>query len=132
MPAAGPAYERGIDMGIDRIGGRPPGLPAPEGAGPSRPTGADAPFQASRPREAAEAEAVQTPSPALERLRTGQIDLGQYLDQKIDEATSHLSALPAAQLDSIRAALRDRLAADPSLVDLVRAAAGPTPPSRDG
>jgi hypothetical protein len=119
-------------MGIDRIGGRPPGSPAPEVAGSSRPAGTGEPFQVSHSQASTSAEAVQVQaSPALERLRSGQIDLGQYLDQKVDEATSHLSALPAAQLDAIRGALRDRLAADPSLVDLVQAATGRTPQAHD-
>ena len=86
----------------------------------------------SRAADAAVAQPVQGSVTALEQVRSGQIDVATYLDQKVDEATSHLSALPGAQLDAIRDALRDRLAADPSLVDLVSAAAGqPSPPRTD-
>jgi hypothetical protein len=47
----------------------------------------------------------------------------------VSEATSHLASLPAAQLDVIRAELRERLSSDPMFVDLVRAAAGSTRPA---
>jgi hypothetical protein len=70
---------------------------------------------------------------ALERLRSGEIDLDGYLDLKVQEATGHLGALSPEQLESIRSTLRDRLAADPTLVDLVRTATGraPKPPHDD-
>jgi hypothetical protein len=77
---------------------------------------------------------VAAPQPtALERLRSGEIDLDGYLDLKVQEATGHLGALSTAQLESIRGTLRERLAADPALVDLVRTAAGqaPKPPHDD-
>jgi hypothetical protein len=120
-------------MGIDRIGGRPGTLPAPEAASPPRADGAVAPFDVGRTQApgATPVDAAVPASPALEQLRSGQIDLARYLDLKVDEATSHLSALPASQLEAIRAALRDRIAADPSLVDLVHAATGQAPASRD-
>ena len=56
-----------------------------------------------------------------------------YVDLKVHEATAHLKALPPAELEQLRAALRDRLASDPGLVDLVRAATGavPKPPTDD-
>ena len=118
-------------MGIDRIAGRPPGL-APQGVGSGpRTEQAGVGFEVDRPAEVAPAPPVQGASTALDQVRSGQIDVAAYLDRKIEEATSHLSALPAAQLEAIRGALRDRLAADPSLVDLVQAATGQASPPRD-
>jgi hypothetical protein len=40
------------------------------------------------------------------------------MELKVTEATSHLSALPASELESIRASLRERLASDPAIVAL--------------
>jgi hypothetical protein len=59
---------------------------------------------------------------ALEQLRSGAIDLGRYLDIKVADATAHLSFLPSAELATIQAALRERLASDPGLVGLVQLA----------
>jgi hypothetical protein len=66
-------------------------------------------------------------------LRTGGVGLDRYLDLKVDEATAHLGPLPPSQLEMIRSALRERIASDPTLVDLVRAATGavPAPPHDD-
>lgn len=121
-------------MGIDRIAGRPPGL-APQEVGSSTRTEqvglAGVGFEVARPAEVAPAQPVAGAPSALEQVRAGQIDVAAYLDRKVEEATSHLSALPATQLEAIRGALRDRLAADPSLVDLVQAATGQPSPARD-
>jgi hypothetical protein len=75
------------------------------------------------PRAAPIQEASAVPSAAsslFERLRSGAIDLNGYLDAKVDEATEHLHGLSAPELQAIRSALRDRLAHDPTLVDLVQ------------
>jgi hypothetical protein len=66
-------------------------------------------------------------SGALEQLKAGKIDFNQYVDLKVDEATSHLEGLSPTQLDSIRSMLRDRMATDPELVDLVKQATGQAP-----
>ena len=108
-------------MSIDRIGkgGAPASTPEPGGSAASRPAGPG--FErASAPPAAAPA----APSSALERLRAGAIDVDGYLNLKTEEATAHLTSLPAAKLTAIRSALRDRLASDPALVDLVRTATG--------
>jgi hypothetical protein len=134
-------------MSIDGIGKRPPPAPAvssgpvegPASAGPAGPPAA--PFEldpgrrASGPSGAPPAEGVVSASnSSLDQLRAGRIDLGRYLDLKVDEATAHLAALPRIELDAIRTALRERLATDPALVDLVRVvaaagAAGGAPPA---
>jgi hypothetical protein len=65
----------------------------------------------------------------LERLRSGEISLSQYLDIKVEEATAHLDRrLTSEQLSFIRESLREQLSTDPVLVDLVRSATGAVPP----
>jgi hypothetical protein len=116
-------------MGIDSIGKKgPPTPPSAEGVGgPSRKeTGR--PFEVSGGARAAEARPVEGARTALERLRAGEIDVNGYVDAKVREATAHLGALPPAELERVRETLRDRLATDPALVDLVRTATGAVPP----
>jgi hypothetical protein len=123
-------------MTIERIGkGAPAVAPAAtdaaSGAHGSQRTGQ--PFQVERSAPAGAPAAADTVSPALESFRSGQVDLQGYLDLKVDAATAHLTSLPKVDLDAVRAALRERLATDPALVDLVRTAAGegsaPTEPA---
>lgn len=128
-------------MGIDGIGKKgPPSPPAqtpPDTVGgTSRPEEAGRSFQVSKPSpqpsRAEQAGAVAPTRTALERLRAGEIDARQYVDAKVGEATAHLQGLPAVELEAIQKALRERLATDPALVDLVRGATGQEiPPSRD-
>jgi hypothetical protein len=74
-----------------------------------------------------------TGSALLDQLKRGEIDLDGYLDAQVNAATAHVQgALPAAQLDFIREALREQIATDPVLTELVRRATGSTPPSRVG
>jgi hypothetical protein len=126
-------------MGIEGIGkgGTPPVAPA----GPGEVSRAPAPdairaFKGPGPAIAAEPGPAETgatrvgaaaPSEALGALRSGAIDLDGYLDRKVDEATAHLGPLPPADLVRLRAALRERLATDPTLVDLVKSATGSLP-----
>jgi hypothetical protein len=115
-------------MGIDRVGKNGVPAPSPEASGPSRSKEATSSFVAVESSRAPNAPvAVDAAHVALERFRGGQIDLHGYLDLKVDEATAHLSALPRVELDAVRAALRDRLATDPALVELVRTATGKVP-----
>lgn len=117
-------------MGIDRIGKGGFPAPSPEASGPSRSKEATSSFgsvESSRLGATSAPASVDAAHVALERFRSGQIDLHGYLDVKVDEATAHLSALPRVELDAIRTALRDRLATDPALVDLVRTATGKVP-----
>ncbi|SRR5579883_760301 len=117
-------------MGIDRIGKGPPVPPPPkETTGAGRSEQAGRPFEVKEPAAAGQVSPAGAARSALDRLRAGEIDLDRYLDLKVDEATSHLRALPPSQLDPVRRALRERLAGDPALVDLVRAATGAEPPS---
>ncbi len=109
-------------MGIDRIGKSGPPLPVHE---TERAASTGQTFHVPK-ATATSAQQVtsEAPSRALERLRAGEIDVGGYVDLKVDEATTHLSALPPIELDAIRTALREHLANDPELAELVRTAAG--------
>jgi len=116
-------------MSIDRIGKKGPPTPPPSGDVKSSayPPQATRTFEASKAEPAIQAGPVEAPRAALERLRAGEIDLNGYVDMKVHEATLHLAALPAGELEKLRSALRDRLAGDPGLVELVRKATGAMP-----
>ena len=66
----------------------------------------------------------------LARLRAGEIDVHGYIDLKVDEATKNIHGLEPAELDAIKKTLRDQMATDPGLSDLVHTATGqiPKPP----
>jgi hypothetical protein len=116
-------------MGIDRIGkGAPPPPPPKEVTDSPRATETGRAFEVNKPAPTGQAAPVQATHTALDRLRAGEIDLDRYLDLKVDEATTHLRALPPAQLDAVKRTLRERIATDPTLVDLVRTATGAAPP----
>lgn len=115
-------------MGIDRIGNKgPPAPPPPQNTGTGGVSESGRPFEVAPPSAnapAAQAAATEAPHTALEQLRAGNLDAGGYLDLKVNEATAHLATLPVPELEAIRSALRDRMASDPTLVDLVRTATG--------
>jgi hypothetical protein len=117
-------------MGIDRIGkgGLPPTAPEPTG-GVEKKGAAERPFSVERaePKERAQAGAEVDSSSPLERLRRGELDVNGYLDAKVEGATRGLEGLSASELDDVRKVLRDQLATDPGLVDLVRQATGELP-----
>lgn len=89
----------------------------------------EGPDAAQGSASAGPAEAAHGASP-LARLRAGDIDVNGYVDLKVDEATRSLQGLSPAEVDDIRKLLRDQLATDPGLSDLVKTATGhvPTPP----
>jgi uncharacterized protein (DUF2342 family) len=124
-------------MGIDGIGKKGPPAPPPpkEVRGPTPSGEASRTFDVSRPASSGAAgtvhgAAVEPARTALDRLRAGEIDVNGYVDQKVDEATSHLGRLPSVELDALRRTLRERLSSDPTLAELVRTATGqaPSPP----
>ena len=127
-------------MGIDRIGkGSAPPPSGPTGPkGPGSAEGAARPFEVKRPVEssgAAGAAGVSPVSPAisspLEQLRAGKIDVNGYVDLKVDAATSHLRGMEPTELADVKKMLRDQIASDPALSDLVKQATGMTPLPRD-
>ncbi|WP_394844065.1 hypothetical protein LZC95_44305 [Pendulispora brunnea] len=123
-------------MGIDRIGKGGPTLPTNTTAEVGK---SGQSFEATLAEKAGKSEkagsvgAVEgTAASPLEKLRAGQIDLNGYLDLKLDQATAHLQGLAPAHLDAIKKALREQLATDPTLVDLVKGAAGQAPTLPEG
>jgi hypothetical protein len=119
---------------VDRIGkggAVPP--PAPEEPTPKGAVGkAFEVERAAQPAPVGATHAAAGTSP-LARLRSGEIDLHAYLDLKVDEATAGLTGVPPAELDAIKKTLRDQMATDPGLADLVRGATGraPEPPTEE-
>ncbi len=112
---------------VDRIGKGGP--PPPTTTGAERPKETGKTFDVSQTTQAPAARPVDptmTVGP-LEQLKAGKIDFNQYVDLKVQEATSHLEAMSPSQIDSIRSMLRDRMATDPELVDLVKQATGHAP-----
>lgn len=105
-------------MGIDSIGKAPPIAPA----GGAEPTGAASgsggEFRVGSTAPAAEAG-------ALARLERGELDLEQYLDARVTEATAHLAGrVSPDQLAFVKQTLRVELSNDPVLVELLRRATG--------
>lgn len=109
-------------MGIDGIG-KPPGAPsveAPSGASKTSSTGAT-----FRVGTVGAAESIQ--SGELAKLSRGEITLDAYLDARVNEAVLHLEGkLTNEQLAFVKQTLRDELATDPVLIELVRQATGKT------
>lgn len=107
--------------GAGKFGGVPapgvagaPGVPQPSSA--ERKGFGEAIAAPERPVEA-------TATPPLERLRAGEIDLPQYVELRVREATAHLEGVvPTADLDAIRAELHDAVEHDPDLAALAQAA----------
>ena len=111
-------------MGIDGIGkpgpGGAPGVGGPGSTGSVRGES----FQVERASGAQGAEG----SASLRALERGELSLDQYLDARVDGAVRHLvEKLPADQLDFVRQSLREQLATDPVLVELVRRTTGRVP-----
>ncbi|MBX3263756.1 MAG: hypothetical protein KF782_29050 [Labilithrix sp.] len=119
-------------MGIDRIGkgGAPHATPETQGPGSVEKKGSvEEAFSVERPdatNRAAQPGAAQG-SEALARLRAGELDVEGYVELKVDEATRGLEGLSPSELDDVKKVLRDRMATDPGLSDLVRTATGRTP-----
>jgi hypothetical protein len=116
-------------MGIDRIGKgggiAPTGAGNVSGSSPTGPTQETFKVARTAPTEAAS-------NAALDRVRSGEMTINQYLDHQVDQATSHLSGkLSVEQMDFIRQSLREQLSSDPALVDLVKGATGAVPPSTE-
>jgi hypothetical protein len=109
-------------MSIDGIGkppGAPPGVGGAGGVGEVGKSGES--FQVG------EASAVEGPagSDDLGRLQRGEISVDDYVDSRVEHATEHLAGkLPTEQLEFVKNALREQIATDPVLLELVRRATG--------
>jgi len=106
-------------MSIDRIGG------------PPRPPGAVGPSQDAQPATGAEAFRVDSANPTaptedaslLGRLERGEISVDDYMTGRVEEAVAPLAAkLDPHALEFVKETLRDQLASDPVLIELVRRA----------
>jgi hypothetical protein len=117
-------------MSIDRIGkgsGATPAAGIGQPGSSSEVSKSGAEFKV--PKSDASEPVAQTP---LDRLRAGEISVSQYLDIKVSEATSHLGRrLGTEQLEFIRNSLRQQLASDPMLVELVKSTTGSLPPQNE-
>ena len=114
-------------MGIDGIGkpgpgGLPGSLPGAASSGAVGGSGEE--FKVVKSSTATGIEG----SDALGRLQRGELALDDYLDARSAEAVRHLEGkLPAEQLEFVQQTLREQLASDPVLVELVRRATGKLP-----
>jgi hypothetical protein len=115
-PASGGANRTGPTTGANRV------FEVPEASGPAAPSATGSSASAASATQAGPVE-----GDSLRALRSGAVDVDGYLDLKVDEATAHLGPMPAADRVRLRAALRERLATDPTLVDLVKSATGSVP-----
>ncbi len=115
-------------MGIDGIG-KPPGASIGGAFGASG-TEAPRPAQAFSLDPSAAAAPSSRVSAALSGLQRGELSLDQYLDTRVSEATTHLAGkLSPEQLEFVKQSLRDQLATDPVLVELVQRTTGAAPAS---
>jgi len=115
-------------MGIDGIG-KPPGaaiggLGGVQGGEAPR---AAEPFAVDRSVPTAPATRV---SAALSSLQRGELSLDQYLDGRVNEAVTHLAGkISPEQLEFVKQSLREQMATDPVLVELVQRTTGAAPSS---
>lgn len=115
-------------MGIDGIGKKgPPQAPGEiSGAGAAgKKEGVEKTFQVDKAAPA-EGRPVDASSP-LARLRAGDLDVEGYIDATVDARVQSMKGLSPDELAFIKSTLRDQVASDPALVDLVRSATGQTP-----
>lgn len=113
-------------MGIDKLGkggGTVPEVRLPDsGAAKTTATSPSAAFEVKP--TAAPVAVAPVASPALEGVRNGSLDVRGYIDAKVHEATAHLSHLTPEQLETVRTTVREQIAADPHLIELVEQATG--------
>ncbi|HTU61906.1 MAG TPA: hypothetical protein VMF89_25790 [Polyangiales bacterium] len=104
-------------MSIDGIGG-PPRI------GPLNPSSAASPTEGTEAfRVDADTATAPVEQTLIARLERGEISLDAYLDQRVEEAVAPFSAkLDPGALSFMRSSLREQLAEDPVLVELVRRA----------
>ena len=114
-------------MGIDGIGGGgfpPGGVGGPNG--PGGPKGAGkSDFSVPGTEGPEQVEGANASTTALERLQSGELNVDEYLDLRVSDATAHLQgSLGPEQLEFVRQSLREQLQTDPVLVELVKRATG--------
>jgi hypothetical protein len=109
-------------MSIDGVGKPPGGPPGVGGVGGVGRSGES--FRVDK----TDANDRVAGSDALDQLQRGEISVDQYLDTRVEHAVQHLAArLSPEQLDFVKGSLREQLASDPVLVELVKRATGSGP-----
>jgi hypothetical protein len=111
---------------VDRIGKGGPVPPTTTSKGAERPQETGKTFEVEKPAPTKPTQPVESAT-ALEQLKAGKINFDAYLEAKVTEATRHLEGLSPVQLDTIRSMLRDRMATDAELADLLKQATGHVP-----
>lgn len=108
-------------MSIDGVG-KPPGPGGPPGVGGVGGVGKSGEsFRVDK----ADAPGKVEGSDALGQLQRGEINVDQYLDTRVEHAVQHLAGrLSPEQLDFVKSTLREQLATDPVLTELVKRATG--------
>ena len=105
-------------MGIDGIGKAPPIAPPGGSESTGGVSGSGGEFRVGE-------TAAPAPAGALARLERGEIQLEEYLDARVTEATAHLAGrMSVEQLEFVKQTLRVELSSDPVLVELLRRATG--------
>jgi hypothetical protein len=114
-------------MGVDGIGSGG-GRPVRDVAASEPPAARGVAGEPSRGAAGAGGAAPVQGSAALEQLRRGEIDLDRYLDARVEDAMRPFEGkLASGQVDFMRQALREELATDPVLLELVRQTTGSVP-----
>ena len=110
-------------MGIDGVG--KPGAPQ----GPVGSIGGSGATQGEGFRvEEGDETSSATGSEALQQLERGELGLTEYLEVRVAEATRHLEGtLSPQQLEFVKESLKEQLATDPVLVQLVKRTTGASP-----
>jgi hypothetical protein len=105
-------------MGIDGIGKAPPIAPPGGSESTGGVSGTGGAFRVGE-------TTAPAPAGALARLERGEIQLEEYLEARVAEATPHLAGrMSAEQLEFVKQTLRVELSSDPVLVELLRRATG--------
>lgn len=113
-------------MGIDGIG-KPPGAGIGAVGGTTSTESARA-TEAFKLDPSAPAAVASPVSASLASLQRGELSLDQYLDDRVNDATSHLvGKLSPDQLEFVKQSLRDQISTDPVLVELVQRTTGSVP-----
>lgn len=83
---------------------------------------------ANRGAPAQAQDATPTPSESLEKLKRGELSLGEYLDEAVENALAHVKGrVTADMLDNFRVTLRESLRTDPTLIEIVQRLTSQTP-----
>lgn len=67
-------------------------------------------------------------SEAVRKVKSGEMSLDEYIDQRVEEASSHLKGkIPDETLENLKFVMREKVRTDPLLVETIRRTTGKTP-----